>query len=306
MTPDAHRATQNLGRSPRRRLGEYTIIDPIARGGTANVYLAEHSVTKERVALKMLAPMFADSPELAARMHAEYAISRRVPHEGLVTVRGAEMTPSGIPYLVMELLDGENLGSLIERGHIETSAVLAIAVQVASAVMALHAAGVIHCDLKPDNVFVLYDETRDGAMPRVKVLDYGVATSVDAVPADDGTIAGTPSYMPVEQWRGRPTTKSDVYALGCMLYELCTGDVPFTGTLPQLMVMHQDALPTRPMARVPGMSAELDRIIMRALAKDPALRPTMAEMHTDLVRLAQWEKSRASIPSWRILRCNVL
>jgi serine/threonine-protein kinase len=188
-----------------------------------------------------------------------------------------------LPYLVMELLDGENLGELADRGPIQLDAVLAIGAQIASALAALHSVGYVHCDVKADNVFVLYQSTLAG-WPRIKVIDFGVARHVDA-PDSDTTIAGTPAYMAPEQWRGAPVPKSDVYGLGCLLYELVTGEHPFHGTLPQLMLAHCQQLAERPSTLRSDVPAELERLIMRSLAKDPAMRPTMHDVEVDLVKL---------------------
>jgi len=270
----------------RINIGPYSILAPLARGGTASVYLAEHCQTKERVALKLLHPPYAGHSDIVDRLFSEYDVSESVSHAALLDVREAATTTAGLPYLVMEYLDGENLGALAERGRLEIDAVIAIAAQIAGALSALHTAGYVHCDVKPDNVFVLYQTGANG-WPRVKVIDYGVAVPVGAPPSTDSTIAGTPAYMAPEQWRGRATTKSDLYGLGCTLYELLVGDQPFHGTLPQLMVAHSENLVERPSARRSGVPRDLERLVMRLLAKDPALRPTAHEAESELGRIAR-------------------
>ncbi|HEY3803492.1 MAG TPA: serine/threonine-protein kinase [Kofleriaceae bacterium] len=275
----------STGRPTKERpvmLGDYEILGLLARGGTGGVYLGSHVQTGARVAIKMLDPHWRRHDDVVNRMLAEYEVSRCVSHVGLLEVRGAERMWDGTPYLVMELLDGENLGELVERGTIVMNAIAAIGAQIADAVAALHDAGVIHCDLKPDNVFVLYQSGLNG-WPRIKVIDYGV--SQREAQHDGSTIAGTPSCMPPEQWRGEPVTKSDVYALGCVLYWMVTGAPPFHGPLPQLMMSHTSALPARP-STIRDLPSELERIIMRALAKDPAMRPTMKDMARDLAAFA--------------------
>jgi serine/threonine-protein kinase len=267
-------------------VGPYTILAPLARGGTASVYLAEHDETKERVALKLLHPAYAAQSEIVERMFAERDVSESVSHRALLDVQAAETTVTGLPYLVMEYLDGENLGALADRGLMEIDAVIAIGAQIASALIALHCAGYVHCDIKPDNVFVLYQMNFDG-WPRVKVIDYGVATPIDAPPSADNTIAGTPAYMAPEQWRGRMTSKTDLYALGCTLYELVTGEQPFHGTLPQLMLAHSEQLAERPSARRSDMPPALERLIMRLLSKDPGMRPTANETEVELGRISR-------------------
>ncbi len=275
------------------RLGDYVMIALLAKGGTASVYLAEHMPTGKRVALKLLDPMYTNSAEVVGKFFAEHAISRAVRHPSLLDIHTCATSSSGVPYIVMELLDGENLAALADRGCVAMDAVLAIGTQIASAVASMHRNGYVHCDIKPDNVFVLYEQTKDG-WPQVKVIDYGVSRKTTEPANDDGTIAGTPMYMPPEQWRGAPTTKSDVYALGCLLFELCTGDQPFHGTLPQLMLLHTEQLPQRPSTYRSEMSATLEGLIMRMLAKDPGMRPTMDEVEYTLARLA-WHRRSTTV-----------
>lgn len=271
------------GTQPETRLGSYTVIAALARGGTAGVYLAEHAITEERVALKILDPFYCENPDVVARLLAERTVSERARHTGLLDILAGDTSPSGVPYLVMEYLDGENLGVLADRGRMALDAVMAVVAQIAAALSALHAAGIVHCDVKPENVFVLYEENQRG-WPRVKVIDYGVARFTTD-PADDGGIAGTPCYMSPEQWRGAPTPKSDVYSLGCLMYELVTGDPPFHGTLPQLMLAHTEWLAERPSAVRSDLPDDFERLIVRCLAKDPVMRPSMTDIELALTRL---------------------
>lgn len=175
-----------------------------------------------------------------------------------------------IPYVVMAYLDGESLGARITRAPLPIDAITASGAQIASAVAALHAAGIVHCDLKPQNVLVLREQEPNGGL-RIKVIDYSVARRVDEPPLAEGVIAGTP--------------KSDVYALGCLLYALVTGEPPFAGGLRDLRIAHGERMPARPAAHRPDLHPALERLIVRALAKDPALRPTMADACAELVRL---------------------
>jgi serine/threonine protein kinase len=263
----------------------YGVVGEIARGGTATVYLGEHLTTGERVAIKALHPAYVDHSDMVQRLLAEHHIAGRTRHPGLLGIHRAAQTSQGIPYLVMEYLDGESLGALVDRTPLPIGSVVAIAAQVASAVAALHAAGVMHCDVKPDNVFVLY-EMGPGGWPRIKVIDYGVARLHDEPPLEDGSVVGTPAFMAPEQWSGRPSAASDVYALGCMLYELITGEPLFSGALPQLMAAHCGRTPAAPAAHCPALDPVLNALIVRMLAKQPALRPAMAEVEAELAELA--------------------
>ncbi len=264
-------------------LDHYEVVAPIARGGMGGVYLANDRRTGEIVALKLLDPRFANYPEIVERLFGERVVSERAKHVNLVDVRAATYSEDGVPYLVIEYLDGENLGALAERGRMESVAVIGICLQVACGIAAMHAAGVVHCDLKPDNIFVLYEpECTD--FPHIKVIDYGVSHVVGSV-RDESTIAGTPACMAPEQWRGQPTPATDVYALGCLLFELLTGDSVFNGTLPELMVAHTKTHPPRASWQRDDVSPVLDSLIAQALAKNPELRPTMREMIDTLADL---------------------
>jgi len=274
----------------------YHVISAVAHGGTSTVYLGEHRATGARVAIKMLDALYAGYGELADRLLHEHALARRVRHPGLLDIRHAGRTSSGTPYLAMEYLDGESLGALVDR-LLPIAEVIAIGAQIASAATALHAAGIVHCDLKPGNVIVLR-ERGPGGRPRVKVIDYGVARLVDEPPLAEGMIAGTPAFMAPEQWHGAPSPKSDVYALGCLLYLLVTGEPVFCGGLRKLMLAHGEQMPERPAARRPDLDPSLDRLIVRALAKDPALRPTMADACAELTRLTPLGyRAREEIPA---------
>lgn len=275
------------------RLGAYDVLGQIARGSMGGVFLARARGSERRYALKVLEPPFSDHPDIVARLRDELELSRRVRHPGLLEIHAFDDS-TATPFLVMEYLDGETLGALVDDGRLELGAAVALAAQVASAVAALHAAGIAHCDLKPDNIHVLYEEGLAG-WPRTKVLDFGVARRLDAVIDDEPSIAGTPAYMAPEQWRGAAVVGSDVYALGCVLYELCTGETPFGGSLPELMTAHLEALPMRAAVRRPGLRPELDRLISRMLAKDPALRPRMAEVARSLTALAEASPSPVQV-----------
>ena len=274
------------------RYGDYDVLTPLAKGGMGGVYLAAHVVTGERVALKVLDPAFAGHGDVVGRLYAEHAIANRTRHPSVVEIHKAAVTADNIPYLVMEYLEGMTLAAIGAAETLGLSTIMAIGAQVASALAALHSVGVIHCDVKPDNIFVL-DAMNAVGWPKVKVLDFGVSRLVDEAPPAPDAIAGTPWCMAPEQWRGQPCTASDVYALGCVLYDLATGCAPFDGSLTELMQAHLEIRPSRPSWLRP-MPMELERLILRALAKQPAQRPTMVEIARDLALMAYEPELRAA------------
>jgi len=281
LAPPSHRLSQ---------FGDFHVVTPLARGGMGGVYLAVHTWTRERVALKVLDPQYAGHAEVVERLQAEHALASRVCHPGVVEIRGAHWTEDGVPYLVMEYLAGETLGAIAERGPLALASIVSICAQAAAALAALHDAGVVHCDVKHDNLFVL--DGRVGRRPRIKVIDFGVSRLVDEPVRDDPSIAGTPWCIAPEQWRGQPCPASDVYALGCVLYDLTTGHPPFDGSLPELMTAHLEHRPSRP-SWVRPMPIELERLILRSLAKRPADRPSMHDVAAALDELAGQADERA-------------
>jgi eukaryotic-like serine/threonine-protein kinase len=274
LAPPAHRPSQ---------FGDHDILAPLARGGMGGVYLAVHAWTGERVALKVLDLQYAGHAEIVERLQAEYALASRIRHPGIVDIRGSFWTDDQVPYLVMEYLAGETLGAIADRGPLELPSIISICAQAAAALAALHEVGVIHCDVKHDNLFVLDEHA--GGWPRVKVIDFGVSRLIDEPLRDEPSVAGTPWCIAPEQWRGQPCPASDVYALGCVLYDLTTGHPPFDGSLPELMTAHLERRPSRP-SWVRPMPIELERLILRSLAKHPADRPAMHDVAAALGELA--------------------
>jgi serine/threonine-protein kinase len=241
----------------------------------------------------VLDPIFANHAEVVSRLYSERTISVRAAHPGLVQIRAASRSSDGVPYLVMEYLDGRTLASI--PGDLEVVTIIGLGAQIAGALAALHEAGVIHCDVKPENVLVLRDRMW-GTLPQIKVIDFGVSRAVDEPAADEPSVAGTPAYMAPEQWRGEPVPASDVYSLGCVLYELLTGDTPFDGSLPQLMLAHVERRPARLTWLRRGIPVELERVVLRALSKEPELRPTMRELADELGDLADSMVLGATMP----------
>ncbi len=264
-------------------LGDYDVLGLLAAGGMGGVYHAEERATGMRVAIKVLDPDFAGHEAVVKRFFREQVVSRRIHHRGVVRIPYGGCTASGLPYLVMELVDGDNLAEICSRGRLEVPTIATIGRQIAEAMTAVHASGVVHCDLKPHNVIAQYRPGETGGVS-IKVIDFGAARFVgDDGPA--GTIVGTPEYMPPEQWLGITHPRSDVYSLGCLLYDLITGEVPFAGTSDDLLAAHREQTPRRVSSRRAGLSPQLDDVILGMLAKPVAARPPMEAVVRELEHL---------------------
>ncbi len=209
----------------------YRVDERIGAGGMGLVYRATHVLIGRKLAIKLLRQRYAAQPEIAQRFVQEARVSSSVKHPNVVDIIDYGTTPHGSPYYVMEFLAGHSLArEVVDRGPLEPRRALGIAVQIARGLAAAHQAGIIHRDLKPDNVFVVPADA--GAPEQVKLLDFGIAriagrtTRLTAA----GTIVGTPEYMSPEQARGDELdARSDIYALGVVLFEMLTGQVPLSG-----------------------------------------------------------------------------
>jgi serine/threonine protein kinase len=252
--------------------GRYVLSRRIAGGGMGDVWRAHDQVRDRAVALKLLRPEYLDEPAFLARFRAEARLAGLLDHPGIAAVHdyGENDGPGGVAWLVMELVEGEPLSRLLaRRGALPPEQALDVIGQTACALQAAHDAGVIHRDVKPANLLVRPDGV-------VKITDFGIARAAGAAPLTrTGTVLGTAHYLSPEQVQGRSaSTASDVYALGIVAYECLAGRRPFEGDSPvQVALAHQrDPVPALP-ADLPGPVVAL---VMRALAKNPADRPTSA------------------------------
>jgi eukaryotic-like serine/threonine-protein kinase len=175
--------------------GDYEVIAPLATGGMGGVYLASHITSGKQVALKVLDPHFANHAEVVARLYCEQVIATRATHPGLVEIHAAHASSEGTPYLVMEYLAGRTLARLHADDALDIPTIIGLGAQVAAALAALHDAGVIHCDVKPENIFVL-DARAWGTLPQIKVIDFGVSRLIDEPPPEEASVAGTPACRP--------------------------------------------------------------------------------------------------------------
>ncbi|MFN8095263.1 MAG: serine/threonine-protein kinase [Vicinamibacteria bacterium] len=251
-------------------LDRYRIAGLVGRGGMGEVYQAFDLKLEHPVALKFLPRALERDPERLERLYGEVRLARQVSHPAVCRVWDVGEA-DGQPFLSMEFVDGENLSSLLRRiGRLPVDKAVDIARQVAAGLAAAHDKGVLHRDLKPSNVML------DG-QGKVRLTDFGLA-AVDATLTGDDIRSGTPSYMSPEQLLGREVTvRSDIYALGLLLYELFTGRRAFDGhSVAELTRRHRDERPIDPSAIVPELPSPVERTILACLEKAPKKRPPSA------------------------------
>jgi len=278
--------------------GRYQVVRRIGEGGMGAVYEAKHTLIGKRVAVKVLLEKFIAKSDFVARLLQEARLASSIGHENIVDVTDFGTTDDGRSFVVMEFLDGESLAELTMREAplpIERS--LRIARQAASALGAAHAKGIFHRDVKPENIYLV----RRGEADFVKVVDFGISKAVKPGGAEEGADAyrlthtglllGTPLYMSPEQARGDEDLdhRVDIWALGVMLYECLTGEVPFRANnylqIISQVLTHTPAPPSQLRPEL-GIPDAVETVVMRAMEKDRAKRyQTMAELEHDLDRL---------------------
>jgi serine/threonine-protein kinase len=265
-------------------VGKYRIVEEIAEGGMGMVYRAEHTLLGSPAAVKVLLPQYTVDPAVVDRFFTEAKATSAIRHVGIVEVFDFGMLPGGQAYIAMELLRGESLGEyLVRRKKLLPSMAVNIAAQMLAALDAAHVIGVIHRDLKPDNVFLTPDPGAPGGV-RIKILDFGIAKLVtDALGSRSktqaGTILGTPAYMAPEQCRGGGEIdhRADLYAVGCILFEMLTGRQPFVAAGGgEVMAMHIYEPAPRLRDHASELPVELDRLMAKFLTKAVADRPPSA------------------------------
>jgi serine/threonine-protein kinase len=253
----------------------YRIVKKLGEGGMGAVYQAEHALIEKRIALKVLFPELTRRTDLVARFLQEAKSASRIGHENVIDISDFGQSPEGLVYIAMEFLDGHDLGHLLRtEGPLPWTRARPILMQIAKALRAAHEHGIIHRDMKPENVFLIQ---RDARPDFVKVLDFGIAKSVgqdDGGPrlTQAGMIFGTPEYMSPEQAQGQtPDHRVDVYALGAVMYHLLTGEVPFhSDSFMGILTKHMLEPVVPPRKRKPELDipADVEAVCLRALEKD--------------------------------------
>jgi serine/threonine protein kinase len=266
-----------------RTIGQYRVTGLIGEGGMGAVYAAEHTLLGRAAAIKVLLPHLSQDQDVVTRFFNEARAATAIRHPGIIEVYDFGWTPEGTAFIVMEHLQGETLSRRSERGRFGWQAALSVVRQIAGALAAAHAKGIVHRDLKPDNIFMVLDPEVPGG-ERIKLLDFGIAklagepsSTVNVTEA--GTVMGTPKYMAPEQCRGVAVDhRADLYALGCIMFELCSGRPPFVGEgTGDVLAAHIHVPPPSLASLSIDVPREVEELLQQQLAKSPSQRLANAE-----------------------------
>jgi serine/threonine-protein kinase len=272
-------------------INNYRVSELLGEGGMGAVYLAEHPFMGRKAAIKVLRREFAEDRGLVERFMNEARAANAIRHPNIIDIMDVGRMPNGIPYLMMEFLEGESLSQRIARGTLPVTEAIDVILQTTSALAAAHTKGIVHRDLKPDNLYLVPDDAAPGGV-RVKVLDFGIAKLRDDLSGgmaktQAGALMGTPPYMSPEQCRGITDAidhRTDVYAMGIILYEMLCGHPPFVSEgWGEVVLAHLTKPPPSPRAENATIPETLEVVILKALAKDPNDRfATAADMRSAL------------------------
>ncbi len=266
----------------RAAIGPYRITNVIGQGGTGVVYAAEHVLLGRPVAIKVLLAALSKRRDLVLRFFHEAWTAAATRHPGIVQIFDVGFRPDGAAYIVMERLQGESLARHAARGRLPWQVALPLARQIACALAPLHRKGIIHRALSPENIFLVPDRGGHGG-ERIKLLDLGFAKLTDegAHPrmTHPGASIGSPAYMAPEQCRGDSVDhRTDLYALGCVIFKMCAGRPPFFGAgTSDVLAAQIHNPPPRLGALVPGVAPQIESLVERLLAKQPEDRPQSAD-----------------------------
>ncbi|HTJ44996.1 MAG TPA: serine/threonine-protein kinase, partial [Kofleriaceae bacterium] len=271
--------------------GRYRILAKLGEGGMGAVYRGEQISLKRKCAIKLLKPELSADPGLVRRFNAEAELVAKLSHPNVVNIYDFGQDVDGSLFIAMEFIDGRSLRAAMNtEGPLPSKRAVAIAGQVASSLTDAHAHGIVHRDLKPDNV-MLTERGREKDV--VRVLDFGIAKLRDdsratqAAMTQAGDMLGTPQYMAPEQIKGEVIDgRTDVYALGCMSYEMVTARLPFEApTVMAMLTKHLMEMPPPPSQRRPELRLppQIDQLVMAALAKEPSQRPPTMDAYAELI-----------------------
>ena len=274
-----NRTQSSAALAPTQRLGKYRVGARLGKGGFGSVYSGFDEVFERSVALKLYHPQQDRGIASVDGFLREARALRRVNHPNVVRVLDATFV-DGVPLIVMELLEGQSLSGLLKKSHpVPLPAVTNIVRQIAEGLSHLHSLGLAHADLKPANVMVSEDASR------AILVDLGLSHNLDR--RGRTRVCGTPGYMAPEIWDGqRPSYESDVYALGCLCYELIAGCLPFAGTAEESRLGHLSATPARISSIRADTPSAVDDAVGEALAKDASMRPRDARVFAARLRKA--------------------
>ncbi len=273
----------------------YRLVRWLGEGGMGVVYEAEHEDIERRVALKILRPDASSDPVLSARFREEARAASKVGSPHIVEIFDFGELPDGRLMFAMEHLQGHGLDTELDRVPMAESRIIAILRQVCKGLAAAHEVGIIHCDVKPDNVLLINQKDRGDF---TKLVDFGIARVMSGAAAE-GAAAGTPHYMAPEQIEGKAVDgRADMYAMGCMAYELYTGNPPFSGgSVDDILDAHLHASLPSISTRLPGsVRPELEAVIMRCLSKRPEQR--YADMHDVEAALCEAQIAAGLTTEW--------
>lgn len=285
----------------------YRVIKKLGEGGMGAVYLVEHVFIEKKVALKVLAPELSRKADLTARFLQEAKSASRIGHENVIDISDFGQSPEGFVYFAMEYLQGQDLGQVVRaEGAMSWRRARPIILQICKALGAAHAKGIVHRDMKPENVFLI---ERGGRPDFVKLLDFGIAKvqSADGEGpklTQTGMIFGTPEYMAPEQAEGKACDqRADIYAVGCVIHHLIVGEPPFSAeNFVGMLTKHLLEQPKPPSSRQPsfGITPEMDALVLKSLAKKPEERfQSMAELMAAVEAIAESAAPRASVAEKR-------
>jgi serine/threonine-protein kinase len=295
--------------------GRYVLRDRIGQGGMGCVFLADQLALGRTVAIKVLHPALADRPRHIHQLREEALAASRVRNPHCVAVIDCGVLPDGTPYLVMTHVPGRPLGRILEEESIPLERAVDLVDQILNALGATHDSGIVHADVKSDNFLVELVDRGDHRGDHVTMIDFGLAR-VAGAPADADlehqddqvVVSGTPEYMAPEIVRGEPPTRaSDLYGAGVILYELLTGDTPFSGgTTTEIMLRHAHDAVVPPSLRRPDRDfpPALDRVVLRALDKRPEARFPDAATFARELRAAASTSRASPRPPARCARCD--